>query len=301
MDAGAEFAITQPVFDVDAARALPRVASSTCASRSSPASGRSCRVRNAEFLANEVPGVVVPDAVIARMRRASEKSKEHAVAEGIAIAREMLERVRGAVQGVQVSAPVRQGGAGARGVRELSAGGRQSRAYIRRLRRPSEESSVKGILIIDHGSVRDAANHDARVRGRAGAAHGRRCAWWCAWRTWSSPSPRSRDGFAACVAAGATEIVAFPYMLSPGKHSTRDIPRMVARGRRARIPRFRAVTPAFGVNEQLAAVVLERAGVTPRHARAVLRRWRARAACGAVPRRWMTVAHDVGAPRAEAR
>ena len=62
-------------------------------------------VRNAEFLANEVPGVTVPDAIIERMRRANEKSKEHAVAEGIAIAREMLERVRPSVQGVQVSAP----------------------------------------------------------------------------------------------------------------------------------------------------------------------------------------------------
>ena len=62
-------------------------------------------MRNAEFLANEVPGVEVPDAVIARMRQANDKSKEHAVAEGIAIAREMLERVRPAVQGVQVSAP----------------------------------------------------------------------------------------------------------------------------------------------------------------------------------------------------
>ena len=62
-------------------------------------------VRNAEFLANEVPGVTVPVGVIERMRRANERSKEHAVAEGIAIAREMLERVRGSVQGVQVSAP----------------------------------------------------------------------------------------------------------------------------------------------------------------------------------------------------
>lgn len=45
-------------------------------------------VRNAEFLANEVPGVTVPTSVIDRMRRANEKSQEHAVAEGIAIARE---------------------------------------------------------------------------------------------------------------------------------------------------------------------------------------------------------------------
>jgi homocysteine S-methyltransferase len=61
--------------------------------------------RNAEFLANEVPGVTVPREVLERMRRASDQGKEHAVAEGIAIAREMLARVRGAVQGVQVSAP----------------------------------------------------------------------------------------------------------------------------------------------------------------------------------------------------
>ena len=59
----------------------------------------------AEFLANEVPGVVVPEEIIARMRKASDQSKEHAIAEGIAIAREMFERVRHSVQGVQVSAP----------------------------------------------------------------------------------------------------------------------------------------------------------------------------------------------------
>lgn len=63
-------------------------------------------VRNDEFLANEVPGVVVPQDVIDRMRRANEKSKEYAIQEGIAIAREMFERVRLAVQGVQVSAPL---------------------------------------------------------------------------------------------------------------------------------------------------------------------------------------------------
>ena len=46
------------------------------------------------------------------MRRASEKSKEHAVAEGIAIAREMLGSVKSAVQGVQVSAPTGSGSLG---------------------------------------------------------------------------------------------------------------------------------------------------------------------------------------------
>ena len=56
-------------------------------------------------MANEVPGVIVPPQIIERMRKASAKSKEHGVQEGIAIGREMLERVRPSVQGVQVSAP----------------------------------------------------------------------------------------------------------------------------------------------------------------------------------------------------
>jgi methionine synthase / methylenetetrahydrofolate reductase(NADPH) len=56
-------------------------------------------------MANEVPGVVVPPAIVERMRRASEAGKEAALAEGIAIAREMLSRCRPYIQGVQVSAP----------------------------------------------------------------------------------------------------------------------------------------------------------------------------------------------------
>jgi len=74
-------------------------------------------------------------------------------------------------------------------------------------------------------------------------------------------APGIGDAFAACVADGATEVVAFPYMLSPGKHSTRDIPRMVGEAA-ARFPGVRfTVTPAFGLHEKLGEVVLERAGV----------------------------------------
>ncbi len=104
VDAGAEFAITQPVFDP---LQLERFIESIEHVRIPVVAGiwPLVSARNAEFLANEVPGVIVPDDVLARMRRASERSKDHALAEGMAIAREMLERVRGAVRGVQVSAP----------------------------------------------------------------------------------------------------------------------------------------------------------------------------------------------------
>ena len=104
VEAGAEFAVTQPVFDPSQ---LENFLRRTEGARVPIVAGiwPLVSVRNAEFLANEVPGVSVPDSVIARMRKAGETSKEHAVAEGITIAREMLERVRGDVQGVQVSAP----------------------------------------------------------------------------------------------------------------------------------------------------------------------------------------------------
>lgn len=104
VEAGAEYAITQPVFD---AAQLERFLRTIDDVRIPVIAGiwPLVSARNAEFLANEVPGVTVPEAVLQRMRTANARSKEHAVAEGIAIAREMLEQVRGAVQGVQVSAP----------------------------------------------------------------------------------------------------------------------------------------------------------------------------------------------------
>ena len=104
VEAGAEFAVTQPVFDLeqlhrflDRARSpIPIVAGIWPL----------VSLRNAEFLANEVPGVSVPEAVLARMRAASEGGREAALAEGVGIAREMLGAVRPRVQGVQVSAPL---------------------------------------------------------------------------------------------------------------------------------------------------------------------------------------------------
>jgi methionine synthase / methylenetetrahydrofolate reductase(NADPH) len=103
--AGAEYAITQPVFDVRQLETflhriedmeLPVVAGIW------PLLSH----RNAQFMNNEVPGVSVPDEVMERMRIASDKGKEFGLREGVTIARETLERVRDSVAGVQVSAPL---------------------------------------------------------------------------------------------------------------------------------------------------------------------------------------------------
>lgn len=105
VDAGAEFAVTQPVFDPDALAAFL----GRCESFRIPFVAGIwplVSLRNAEFLANEVPGVRVPEAVISRMRKAEERGSETAEAEGVAIAREMVAAVRGLVRGIQVSAPL---------------------------------------------------------------------------------------------------------------------------------------------------------------------------------------------------
>ncbi|MFP5501839.1 MAG: bifunctional homocysteine S-methyltransferase/methylenetetrahydrofolate reductase [Candidatus Sericytochromatia bacterium] len=102
VEAGAQYAITQPVFDpAQLLHFLERIEGF----RIPIIAGIWPLVsyRNAEFMQNEVPGVVVPESVMERMRRA--ESGEAARREGIAIAREMLAEVRSQIQGVQVSAP----------------------------------------------------------------------------------------------------------------------------------------------------------------------------------------------------
>ena len=102
VDAGAEYAITQPVFDVKmlfdfldaiADRPIPIVAGIW------PFTS----YKNAEFMANEVPGVVVPKVLLDRMGGA--KTREEGRALGVAIAREMIEQIAGRVAGFAVSAP----------------------------------------------------------------------------------------------------------------------------------------------------------------------------------------------------
>ncbi len=102
--AGAEFCITQPVFDVELLERfvetirerglwIPVIAGIW------PLTS----YRNAQFMNNEVPGARVPEEIMRRME--SCRTRKEARREGVAIARSMLARVRGLVSGVQVSAP----------------------------------------------------------------------------------------------------------------------------------------------------------------------------------------------------
>ncbi len=104
IDAGAEYVITQPVFDADTLlrfiditskyqKTLPVVAGIWPL----------VSLKNALFLKNEVPGVEIPDSIIDRMSKA--QTKEDGIKIGIEIAHEIKEKVDSSVQGYQISAP----------------------------------------------------------------------------------------------------------------------------------------------------------------------------------------------------
>lgn len=102
IEAGAELVITQPVFSAPALLAfLDRIEHL----RTPVLAGiwPLASYRNAEFMRNEVPGVVVPDEIMLRMAAVAGREEQRAA--GIAIARETLAAIRGRVCGAQVSAP----------------------------------------------------------------------------------------------------------------------------------------------------------------------------------------------------
>ena len=102
VEAGAEFAITRPVFDAATFERLYKRIES-CGIPLLAGVWPFESLIDAEFMANEVPGVRVPDQVLERMRRAD--GPEAAAAEGIAIARETVNAIRTMVQGVHIAAP----------------------------------------------------------------------------------------------------------------------------------------------------------------------------------------------------
>lgn len=103
IEAGAEYVITQPVFDIKILEQfMKRIRHVTIPLL--------CGIwplisyRNAEFMNNEVPGASVPPDIMERLRKTT--TKEEGFAEGVRIARETYERVRAEVAGVQLSAPM---------------------------------------------------------------------------------------------------------------------------------------------------------------------------------------------------
>jgi homocysteine S-methyltransferase len=109
-DMGADFAVTQPVYDPESyLQWLDRIdrAGANGAYRRPHLVGiwPFVSLRNAEFMANEVPGVKVPAWAIEEMAKAGDR-KEEAAQRGVDIARRVMERIADVAQGFCISAPL---------------------------------------------------------------------------------------------------------------------------------------------------------------------------------------------------
>lgn len=117
-------------------------------------------------------------------------------------------------------------------------------------------SAVVGVIIVDHGSRRRESNemlHEATARFAAQSefaivepAH------------MELAEPTIAQAFDHCVARGATEIVVFPYFLSPGRHWTEDIPRLTALAAEKHPGIKWLITAPFGLHPGLLAVINDR-------------------------------------------
>ncbi len=103
VEAGAQWAITQPVFDADSLFRFIEFSSKfniPIIAGIWPLKS----IRNAEFMANEIPGVYVPKSILDRMHKCT--TAEQQLEEGLAIAKDLVEKIKSSVQGLQISAPM---------------------------------------------------------------------------------------------------------------------------------------------------------------------------------------------------
>ena len=119
----------------------------------------------------------------------------------------------------------------------------------------------QGILIIDHGSREEAANAmlesiAAMVRERVPDAVVRTAHLEIA-------EPTIEEGLAACVRAGATDIVAAPYFLVRGRHVRVDVPEQVDAAAAGYPEATVRIAEPLGPHRLLAQLVIERSGLDP--------------------------------------
>src|SRR5436190_2663922 len=141
VDAGAEYAVTQPVFDVEA---LHRFLDALGDVRIPVLAGMwpLQSLRNADFLNTEVPGVSVPDAVRARLAAVSDAEGQRKV--GADIAAEMAEAIKDRVQGYALSLPFGRVEAAERFVADLESFLPADHGSGALLPRPATETRARG-------------------------------------------------------------------------------------------------------------------------------------------------------------
>ncbi len=127
----------------------------------------------------------------------------------------------------------------------------------------------QALLIVDHGSRRKESNDLLQQLARMMREHfGLDIVHYAHMEL---GEPTIRQGFDACVAEGAEEVIVHPYFLGPGRHVTTDIPDRVreAAGRHPGVA-FR-ITEPLGVHPKIGEVIVQRIaqsqGIVPKVSR----------------------------------
>lgn len=131
-----------------------------------------------------------------------------------------------------------------------------SRASAKRAQRA--EGVRRAVLLVDHGSRRPEASAQLDTLARRVAE--RLPGWIVETAHLELVPPSLAEGLAACVAAGARDVVIHPFLLAPGRHVLEDLPRLAAEAAARHPGVVVRVSEALGLHEKLVDVVLERIG-----------------------------------------
>jgi sirohydrochlorin ferrochelatase len=114
----------------------------------------------------------------------------------------------------------------------------------------------QALLIIDHGSTRDDANDLLPEVARMVKEMSEFEIVFYAHMELAEPT--IQQGFDACIAAGADEVIVHPYFLGPGRHSIFDIPRMIAHAATRHAGVSYRVTEPLGLDPKIGHLIIER-------------------------------------------
>lgn len=121
---------------------------------------------------------------------------------------------------------------------------------------PDASPETTGIVLVDHGSRRDESN---RLLLDVVEAFRKRTTWRIIEPAHMElAEPSIATAFERCVQRGATLVVVFPYLLSPGRHWEQDIPRLAAEAAAAFPGVKHLVTSPLGLHPAILGVIDER-------------------------------------------
>lgn len=116
--------------------------------------------------------------------------------------------------------------------------------------------STTAVIIVDHGSRREASNEMLLEAAKAFRASSGYAIVEPAHMEIAQPDIAT--AYERCISQGATRVVVFPYFLSPGKHWKHDIPALVGAAAEQHPHTEWLVTAPFGLHPQMQQIIADR-------------------------------------------